>query len=319
VLLNDPNWRLLIRGGSDQLIDIVTVPKDQLTVHNVTSLDTVATSTTTTGATQAEARNPGENPQLMGLFENRMWDMFEIILDKCILSTTNNSLEADFSILDRPVAQMSRHSLMLIARSGQENLVKHKATLLLLKLKWRFIPRLAFYFNLAIYVVFLGLITAYSLVIADHHNLFDNEPVNATLNTSNSTFQASPQVYSLQRENTTLYAYLMVFILINLTKEFFQFLLLSKIAYILSLKNWLEGFTYVSILVSVHASSYEQQHRYGSLAILAAYFVFPLKLQKLRIFGLYVVAFMRTLANSARFFPIFLVMLSGFVLAFKIR
>ncbi len=211
---------------------------------------------------------------------------------------------------------MSRHSLMLIARSGQENLVKHRATLLLLRLKWRFIPRLAFYFNLIIYIIFLGLITIYSLAIAENHNNKVERLFNSTMN---NTEQSGSGVYYLKNENPTLYVCLVTFVLINVFKEFFQFLLLSKIAYLMSLKNWLEIFTYVSTMIALHSNSVEQQHKYGSLAILAAFFVFPLKMQKLRVFGLYVVAFMRTLVNSAKFFPIFLIMLSGFVLAFKIR
>lgn len=96
-----------------------------------------------------------ENLQLVNLFHTKNWTVFEMILDKCTvnLKTTN---QWDFSILDRPVRSKVNHPLMLVARSGEEKLIKHVATLNLLNLKWRFIPRFVFYFNLMIVIVFLG-------------------------------------------------------------------------------------------------------------------------------------------------------------------
>ena len=101
-----------------------------------------------------------ESPQLTALFEAKMWDMLKIILDKC--HTTEE--EWNFTILDPYCKSLSNHPLMLIARSGQENLLKHDTTKLLLQLKWRFIPRFAFYFSLIIYLLYMIIFSGFRLI-----------------------------------------------------------------------------------------------------------------------------------------------------------
>lgn len=102
-----------------------------------------------------------ENPELTAIYDAKMWDIFKIILDKCI-----GDDEINFTIIDPPVRSISRHPLMLIARSGQENLLKHETTRTLLHLKWRLIPRFAFWFNLIFYLLFLLLFSYYSNELA---------------------------------------------------------------------------------------------------------------------------------------------------------
>jgi hypothetical protein len=85
------------------------------------------------------------------------------------------------------------------------------------------------------------------------------------------------------------------------------------------MQNILELLTYSTSLISLSSRNYYTQSSYGSLSILFAFILFPLFIQKLKMFGLYVVAFRRTLTNSAKFFPIFLIMFIGFILSFKIR
>lgn len=114
-----------------------------------------------------------ENPELTAIYDAKMWDIFKIILDKCI-----GDDEINFTIIDPPVRSISRHPLMLIARSGQENLLKHETTRTLLHLKWRLIPRFAFWFNLIFYLLFLFLFSFYSneLAIVGRKMLDDAPP-----------------------------------------------------------------------------------------------------------------------------------------------
>ena len=95
-----------------------------------------------------------ENPQLVAMFEHKMWDSMNRVLDRCI-----HPKYYDFSKIDMPLVSMSKHPLMLIAQSGQENLLKHKTTITLLDLKWRHIPRLMYNFNMLYYIVFLILLS----------------------------------------------------------------------------------------------------------------------------------------------------------------
>ena len=57
----------------------------------------------------------------------------------------------------------------------------------------------------------------------------------------------------------------------------------------------------------------------GSLAILLSFFVLLFLIQKLRIFGLFVLAFNKTVIKSASFLPVFLVIYAGFTISFRLR
>ncbi len=338
VLLDNPNWKSLIRSSNKETASEGS--RNSIRINNIAK-SISKTSMASRKNLKLQLEEPEiENPQMFGLFENKMWDILEIILDKT-LSEHSSENKVDFSILDMKVKNMSKHSLALIARSGQENLVKHEATLLLLKLKWRFLPRSAYYFNLFIYVLFLIFVSIFSINMVNHWKNFSNnvylndaiynrsnESYDNVTNYSNSSFypiyknfteNTNRTVYSLRDDHFITYYLLMSFVTINLLKEFMQLLLLNGITYVLSLKNWIELLTYVGVFVSLTTTDLDTQATYGSLSILAAYFVLPLKMLKIRYIGLYVVAFTRTLKNTAKFFPIFVMMLSGFFLAFKIR
>ena len=57
----------------------------------------------------------------------------------------------------------------------------------------------------------------------------------------------------------------------------------------------------------------------SSVAVLSSFIVFTFLIQKLRVIGLYVLAFRRTLINSAKFFPIFLLVFIGFNLSLRLQ
>ncbi len=91
---------------------------------------------------------------------------------------------------------ISSHPLMLIARSGQQNLVKHEATSYLLHLKWRYLPRLVFTINLLTCLALLIGISVYSGLIMTsscNNNSTILQPApwvsNLTINCDNSTSQ----------------------------------------------------------------------------------------------------------------------------------
>lgn len=52
-----------------------------------------------------------ENPELTAIYNQKMWDIFKVILDKCM-----GDDEINFTIIDPPVRSITRHPLMLIAR-----------------------------------------------------------------------------------------------------------------------------------------------------------------------------------------------------------
>ena len=65
-----------------------------------------------------------------------------------------------------------------------------------------------------------------------------------------------------------------------LVNEFFQIIFFERLFYFLSFLNLLELFTYAISLGSLFATSYSAQSNYGSIAVLFAYIVLPLFIQK---------------------------------------
>ena len=108
------------------------------------------------------------SPQLTRLFEKKLWEMILLILDNCKMGYKCFT----FTKLDPCELgnenDMQRHPLMLVAQSGQEQLLKHATVKKLLQLKWRFIPRLAFYSNLVFYLLFLVLFAMFSMRLSNH-------------------------------------------------------------------------------------------------------------------------------------------------------
>ena len=279
VLLNDPNWVKLVKF-SNQVED-----DDE---HALSMVTTIAGTGQAAEAAAVQKLKHVENPQLCALFESKMWDMLELVLDKCWL---DEGRQFDFRILDHSVKSKSKHPLMLIARSGQENLVKHEATLFLLHLKWRFIPRFAFYFNLILFLIYLISISIYSIELAKYGKHELGLISNGSKYRRDFVQQVEP--YFVREHNRTLYCIMICIICVNICKEIMQFLMLSKVAFVMSLKNWIENVSYILILISLHTNEFYTQSVYVSLSILASFLIFPLKIQKLRFIGLYVVAFCR--------------------------
>ena len=94
--------------------------------------------------------------------------MILLILDNCKMGKSYSFKKLDPCLVAGGENQMQRHPLMLVAQSGQETILKHPTVKKLLQLKWRFIPRLAFYSNLAFYLMFLLLFAIFSMRLSNH-------------------------------------------------------------------------------------------------------------------------------------------------------
>lgn len=133
-------------------------------------------------AANAPKEKPKENPQLVALAEAKMWEMLKIILDKSlIVDEFARESRIDFTLLDPPLNNIARHPLMLIACSGQENLLQHEVIRTLLHLKWRFIPRSVFYFNIFFYLIFLTLFSFFTLEMSEITYFYQKHNENMTI------------------------------------------------------------------------------------------------------------------------------------------
>ena len=101
--------------------------------------------------------------------------------------------------------------------------------------------------------------------------------------------------------------------------ELLQVIFIDRFHYFLSLQNIVEVSTFCLSLVSLLHSDVEMRTSFASISVLMSFMLFPLYIEKVSSVGIYVVAFKRTLANSAKFFPIFLILFTGFVFSFNLR
>ena len=262
---------------------------------------------------QVKNKNPKENmSQLYAMFEKGMWDMFEIIL-----TNSKKGEIYDFTILDPPhINDIKKHPLMLLARSGQEALLTHKTMETLLNLKWRTIPRMAFYGNVILYVVFIVLYSFYSLEMANETN---KEPlsINYNLSTRNDTLNGTFPRDDAYESN--LLIPLLVFLSFNIFKMCLQIALMEGLSFLISLEGWFEKSSYILALISIVYKDLELKSVCSSVAVILAFLNLALLIQKLGMFGLYVMAFKRTVKNSLTFLPIFGIIFIGFLISFKVR
>lgn len=136
--------------------------------------------------------------------------MFLIILDNSV----NEEKEFDFSIINAPLVTIERHPLMLIARSGQEILLRHETTQMLLDLKWQFMPRIIFYTNFLIYCMLITVFGVYSIELTE-------------LNFANSEFDTSiNEIWTKYNYKSSCYNYILIMLVVMVLKTLIETILL---------------------------------------------------------------------------------------------
>lgn len=279
VLLNDSNWQKLFRKFTQQ--DTKNKPHNKKIDKSL------------------------ESKQFAEMIHKKMWDMIQIVLDRCEIKNTSYTDKCyDFTVID-PVEfkDLNRHPLMMIANSGQEQLLTHSTVRTLLELKWRLIPRLAYSFNIILHLAFLILFSLYSFDLSEIDRKPENNNQNAQDDNLNSAY--SPYLLSLM----SLIAFMMLLKLV----------LTGIFGYFFKIETWIGITTIVLSFLSVTYQDLALKIAFCSISLIFIYLQFALLIQKVRFFGLYVLAFRGTIKNSAKFFPIFLLIYAGFVLSFRVR
>lgn len=121
------------------------------------------------------------------------------------------------------------------------------------------------------------------------------DPIN---NSSSSLPPDNNYVHSYIQNSSGLVLALIIIILLHILKVLCQIVFLDRLSYFTSLQNWLESFTYIGALVACLSSDMNTKSAYASLSILSSFIVFSFLIQKVQLFGVYVLAFRRTLMNS---------------------
>jgi len=271
-------------------------------------------------------KNDEEDLEISNLYKNPDETDEDDFTNRMIKKEVYNFISLDNSDDDEDIfgdQPSKEHFLMLVARSGQTNLIQHRLVLKLITLKWRYIPRTIYHSLTSMHLIFLITFLIYVLSEFDlrHQDIVDSTSTHSyESNSSNSTLLNEKELLILESNFfLILTAILLAFFLFY---EFCQ-IYAEKLAYFFSIKNWLEFITYGSSLVIIFIIKFENLQEitglFGSMSILFGFIVLILRLEKNSNFGAYVVAFRRSFVNTVRTLPFILLLFVGFIFSFKIR
>lgn len=236
----------------------------------------------------------------------------------------NNSLKYSFFYLDlakedfqldkksneyKKFSLSDKHPLASLAKTGKHDLIDHEATRQLLKLKWRWWPRTMYYAFTMLYAIFMSLFVHYSFDHMQHGVNMSNLSSNTSSFANNNQYKYS--VFAFLFLLITFFGVMEIAQVIDNVK----FSPFGIINYLYDLKNVLELFTLVFSIVTLCLSS----TAFSSITILCGSLVLILRLEKMKYIGKYSVAFRRTIKNSAKLFPIFIIIWISFLYSFRIR
>lgn len=121
----------------------------------------------------------------------------------------------------------------------------------------------------------------------------------------------------IREESPLVIDFVLITAVVNLVKLFIQFLSTDNKSFLLSFQTWSEIAIYASAAISIYSPTYEEQNVLASFTVLGAFLLFPLYLQKVKVFGVYVLALKRTVSNSLKFLPLVIILLAGFIIGKK--
>jgi transient receptor potential cation channel subfamily A protein 1 len=130
-------------------------------------------------------------------------------------------------------------------------------------------------------------------------------------------YQKDLESYPILASNIT--TYLIVILGLISIKTLLQIIFITRLSFFSSVTDWVEIFTYVMTLITILTDDPNTKFSFASICVLAAFLVFAFMIEKLKVFGLFVLAFKKTLIKSATFLPVFLVIYAGFNMSFRLR
>ena len=223
--------------------------------------------------------------------------------------TNNPKIKYSFFYLDSFDGDISKsHPLIKIAQSGKHHLIEHEATLGLLKLKWRFIPRFLYYLLTIFYILFMILFIDYSF------DTINTNVVNQSLFNSSDASEILKQKDNFTRFMVSyLSCIFFIFEIFQIIDLIFKEKLVGFLSYFLDIKNILELTTCSLSLISL------QKSEFLSITIVFGFLVIIFRLEKMVFIGKYAVAFRKTIKKSIFMFPIFITLWLAFVRSFQIQ
>ncbi|CAF0731980.1 unnamed protein product [Brachionus calyciflorus] len=224
----------------------------------------------------------------------------KILLDNCYNLKTKTY---NFEIIDNPMYEATdNHPLWIMSQYQYKYLLTHNTIKKLLELKMKKWPILLYWFNLITYFIYLISMTFY------HVNLSFFQATNKT--SKLRLYYLWPFNFKFELSET-----------MSASKKVYQIYNYGRLTKMIrSIDNWLEILAFLFNILSFLPID-NCQSAFGSLAVLLGWISFSFFFQMIGLckIGSYSVALRKTIQNSFKFLPFFLMIYIGFLSAFKIR
>ena len=249
-------------------------------------------------------------------------EVAEVVLDQCISYSTLPTEHTDFTVtftfspLDPPTSlSSSSHHFFApatMANYRRESLLNHSVTQVLLRWKWAVLGKFLYYFNFAIFFIFLAL---FSFFIVDQRSKvrdLSGSDINATTNVTRGDSKGIPAV---------IFTFLIVRILIEIIQMFLQ-----QLEYFTDYTNVLDSCLYITTMIFILPyvttedlfGDVRVHWTAGVLALLLCYVNFCLSLRRLSSVAIYVTMYVEVLVTFLKVIAIFVAVLIGFALVFHV-
>ncbi|GAU95596.1 hypothetical protein RvY_07192-2 [Ramazzottius varieornatus] len=294
---------------------------------------------------------------VLGLIEH-LPDVMLIALDRCIVRKADSHplsrefyIEFRFNLLEPPglenvayANELNREALKalnVMVRHGRTDLLSHGVCSSYINNKWAHYGLPVYGLNLAVYSLFLALLTYLvisgvqsslvpSLKIANYENIVAFSDENKTFNTQDPRISRwmPEKAGKVTGFKLSVMVLICIFTGLNMAKELIQ-LYHQRGQYFRDFANYMEWFLYISSTVFVLGGCQDFEEpvlfigwrvrwQLGAFAIFIAWFNFMLYLQRFGLMGIYVVMFLGVLKTLARALLVFACLIVAFSLAFHV-
>lgn len=242
-------------------------------------------------------------------------DVAEVVLDKCITYSPHPPSHEDFSVtfnlvhLDPGPDCHSYFGPACMAKHRREKLLNHSVTQALLRWKWLVLGKFVSLINAVVMAVYVILLSCLFVI--------ERDKINFSFISKKTT---SEEVKIKSSFEMTVPYVILAFLIAQLIKEVIQ-MIWQRFSYFRDITNLLELVMYVLVWIFIlphmtegNIYSTETQWIAGILGLLLSYVNFTLSLRRFGGLGLYVTMYVEVLRTFLRVMSTFMIALTGFTL-----
>lgn len=262
--------------------------------------------------------SPGVGVHPMRKLIEKLPDVAEVVLDKCITYSPHPPSHDEFSVtfnlvhLDPEPDCHSYFGPACMAKDRREKLLNHSVTQALLRWKWLILGKCVSLINCVVMATYVIL---FSYLFVEERN-----KINFSLTSSEKAANGDVKINS-SFELTVAYV-LLAFLIVQLIKEVIQ-IIWQRFSYFRDITNLSELVMYVLVWIFIlpHMTEriiYSTQTQWiaGILGLLLSYINFTLSLRRFGGLGLYVTMYVEVLYTFLKVMSTFTIALIGFTLVF---